>query len=275
MIPLKASESVAILLIGHGTRSEPGREEFLRLASLIQREFSNIPVKPAFLELCGPTLVDAIGQLRGQGKRRLVIAPLLLFAAGHAKRDIPLAVQSAFAEDAEAHLVQTAALECDVHLLELSRLCFERATADFSTLDKTLLLVVGRGNRDELATQKMQEFTACRAEQGGATEVRYAFMAMADPSIREALARAVAEGWPRIVVQPHLLFQGELLEELKRLIEEFMRRHPQHQWRLTSHIAAGIGSGGPVDALLPATMRERIEAALGERSHFASRDGSA
>jgi sirohydrochlorin cobaltochelatase len=275
MIPPGDSDSMAILLVGHGTRSTPGQAEFLTLAGLLQREYSDVPVMPAFLELCAPTIADAIGQLRGQGISRLVVAPLLLFEAGHAKRDIPGAVWSACRDGLEVNLLQAAALECDVHLLKLSRLHFERATEDFSTPGQTLLLLVGRGSRDEPATQKMWEFKACRAEQGGATEVRVAFMAMAAPAIREALTQAASEGWPRIVIQPHLLFQGELLEELKRLVEEFAHRHPRQRWRLVAHLAAGIGSGGDADALLPAAVRTRIAAVMNQCNDIEMDDGRA
>ena len=52
-----------LLLVGHGTRSAEGREQFLGLAESLRQRLKPLPVEPAFLELAQPTIDDAVGKL--------------------------------------------------------------------------------------------------------------------------------------------------------------------------------------------------------------------
>lgn len=253
------NDPTGILLVGHGTRSDAGAAEFLALAQLLTQRFPMLPLAPAYLELRPPTIADAIRQLAAQGVRRILVTPLLLFAAGHAQRDIPSAVQQALIASPEIRAVQTPALE--LSLLDLSQLHYENSRPSASS-SKTLLILVGRGSRDVAATEKMQEFANLLAERTNPSAVRVGFLAMAEPRIRDVLSQAAQEEWDTIVVQPHLLFQGELLEELKRLVIEIANRHPQTQWRLAAHLASNIGSGSPAEQLLVTAVSQLIEVAI-------------
>jgi sirohydrochlorin ferrochelatase len=48
----------------------------------------------------------------------------------------------------------------------------------------------------------------------------------------EAIAN---QGWQRIVVQPHLLFQGELLDQFHAATESAVSRWSNRQWQVASH----------------------------------------
>ncbi|MEE3220587.1 MAG: CbiX/SirB N-terminal domain-containing protein, partial [Planctomycetota bacterium] len=85
---LSAAPNSGLLLVGHGTRSSRGRDELLTTANAVGSRME-IVVEPAFLELTEPTIDDAVTRLADRGVRRMTVMPLLLFAAGHAKRDIP------------------------------------------------------------------------------------------------------------------------------------------------------------------------------------------
>jgi hypothetical protein len=88
------------------------------------------------------------------------------------------------------------------------------------------------------------------------------FLAMAEPRIQSVLTQAKGEAWDTILVQPHLLFQGELLEELKRIVSQIANQHPRTQWRLAAHLAADIGSGGRAERLLVAAVSQQILSAI-------------
>src|SRR5438046_2629155 len=93
-----------VLLVGHGTRSAVGAAQFLALANHLSREFAPLPVEPAFLELRQPDVRAAVEALAGRGISRLIVVPLMLFTAGHVKRDVPQAVQAALLEHDYAQL---------------------------------------------------------------------------------------------------------------------------------------------------------------------------
>src|SRR5262245_58516381 len=97
MVMSTSDPSTGLLLIGHGTRSAAGTRQFLALARSLAETVAPLPVEPAFLELQQPDINAAVTHVVCRGIKRLVTMPLLLFAAGHAKRDIPAQVSEALA----------------------------------------------------------------------------------------------------------------------------------------------------------------------------------
>src|SRR5262245_56819399 len=124
------SPKTGLLLVGHGTRSEVGTAQFLALAKAIRNRVSDeLRVEAAFLELQQPDIEAAVGRLVDQGIDQLVTMPLLLFAAGHAKEDVPGAVAGALArrERSDIRLTQAQHLGRHSAVVELSRLRMEEA----------------------------------------------------------------------------------------------------------------------------------------------------
>src|SRR5437868_9981512 len=143
----------ALLLVGHGTREAAGLDDFAALVAKI-RSATDRPVESCFLELARPTIAEGFARLAERGVRRVTVVPLLLFAAGHAKRDIPAAIAEAAARYPAMTIQQTGALELHERVLALSARRFEEALARAPNVDprQTLLIMVGRGSRDEKAT---------------------------------------------------------------------------------------------------------------------------
>src|SRR5262245_51578729 len=81
-----------VLVVGHGTREPAGIVEFHEVVRRLAERLTPLPVEAGFLELAEPTIAEAVDRLASQGVRTLTVAPVILFAAGHAKRDIPEAV---------------------------------------------------------------------------------------------------------------------------------------------------------------------------------------
>src|SRR5438105_3545533 len=109
-----------LLLICHGTRDPAGIAEFLALAERVRGAAGPRPVEACFLELAEPTIDGGIARLAERGVRRITIVPLLLFAAGHAKRDIPRAVAAAVERFPGMETRPTLPLGCHERLLALS-----------------------------------------------------------------------------------------------------------------------------------------------------------
>ncbi len=126
---------------------------------------------------------------------------------------------------------------CRPQLLALSQRRFDEAVAgrQFTPLE-TLHVMVGRGSTDDTASAEMREFSARRAAAGAAVQALTAFAAMAEPRIEPTLEHAAATGARHIVVQPHLLFAGELLDRVASLTAEAARKHPNVTRSLTRHL---------------------------------------
>ena len=227
-----------LLLVGHGTRDPIGVAEFLETAADVAALVDPRPVEPCFLELNSPTIDVAVARLARRGVRRLTVMPLLLFAADHAKQDIPAAVAAAMANHAPMSIAQAPVLGCHPALVRLSALrCAETiAAAGRVPAESTLLLLVGRGSHDPSATAEMFRFAELRAEQEPVGRVETCFFAMAEPSFADILSRTATFDVRRVVVQPHLLFHGQLLAEIQRQVASMAAAHGDRQWLVSRHL---------------------------------------
>jgi sirohydrochlorin cobaltochelatase len=242
------SESAnGLLIVGHGTRHAGGRAEFLATVAQVSQRLPGVAVQPCFLELAKPTIAAGAEQLARRGARHVAVVPLMLLAAAHVKRDVPAAVAAAAAELAPRYgpirFRPTAHLGLQAELITLSaqrfRQCVEHsvAKADKANTDgETMLLIAGRGSRDPLAADELRRFVQLRCQQTPVAGARACFMAMAEPSLQAALNESARAGWRRVVVQPHLLFRGQVLAQLDQLVRQSQVGCPDGQWLVTRHI---------------------------------------
>jgi sirohydrochlorin cobaltochelatase len=221
-----------VLLVGHGTRDLVGTAQFFELASLLADRLDPVPVEPALLEFQQPTIPQAWDALVSRNAKRLRVAPLLLFAAGHAKQDIPDVLLECQSKTPEITFDQTRPLSRHPAMIELARCRLEkslsRATADSN---RTAVVMVGRGSYDPCAQADMRvlaEVVGYRVDVG---TVVTAFYAMANPRLPIVLDElAASRQFETIVVQPHLLFEGRLYQAILGQTEEARRQHPTIQW---------------------------------------------
>ena len=245
--PKQAGSEQGLLLVGHGTRDVVGQREFLQTAESVAGLLRQIAAEACFLELAEPSIDEAVERLAERGIERLTVMPLLLFAAGHAKRDIPQAVENAIRRtklsdvlrpNANRLFEQISPLECHPQLLELSALRFDEAVAALPAVaaSDTALVMVGRGSRDAEATAAMVEFARRRGEHSPVSRSETCFVAMSEPLLPDCLEQIAAADLNRVVVQPHLLFGGQLQEKVTGIVEGVAKRYLATQWVVTRHL---------------------------------------
>ena len=237
--------SDGLLVVGHGTRNVAGQGEFLQLVELAASRLTNVAVEPCFLELCEPAIPAAIERLVQRGCRRIAAVPLMLLAAGHVRKDIPHAVCEAIAPYSNVELRMTAHLGCRAGLLELSQLrrreCLETlggAAAASSENDwrNSTLLLVSRGSTDLRSREEMYRIARLAAIPGREPAI-VGFYAMVRPSLAAALEMANHRCQQRVIVQPHLLFQGELLQKIRQQVDDWGGGAGSgKQWVVTDHL---------------------------------------
>ncbi len=232
------SAATGILLVGHGTRQEAGLAEFFAVVEQVRQLATDFVVESCFLEIAEPDIASGMQRLLQRGIKRIVVAPVLLFAAGHAKRDIPAAVQKALQDVSGIVVRQAPAIECQPCIVELSVQRFEEACQKWPDIprEETFLLMVGRGNSDPSAIGEMHRFVALQKERSRPGQAGVCFVAMAVPSLEEGLQRAAESGLRRIIVQPHLLFTGQVLQQIEAGIAVQAANHPDRHWAMTSHL---------------------------------------
>jgi sirohydrochlorin cobaltochelatase len=223
--------AMGLLVVGHGTLDDRGREDYWRTVRQVARELPGTVVEGCFLEAATPDIATALEALAKQKLQEVVLVPLLLLAAGHAKRDIPAAAAQAAARTG-IRVRQSAVLGCHPRILALSAERFHSAVGPGYVPAETLWLLVGRGSRDADATAELGHFATSRLALTPVNSSVVAFLAMAHPRIEEVLPQVAAMPYSTVVVQPHLLFPGALLARLQRLVDEQDRSGRRQQWIL-------------------------------------------
>jgi sirohydrochlorin cobaltochelatase len=252
--------STGLLVVGHGTREPEGCHGVWRIAAEVERLAQGTQVELGFLEFVRPRIGEALHHLVDRGVSRVVVAPLFLFAAGHVKRDIPRAVGEALARHSQVawHQAPHVGVSPVIARLSARRLAEALSGCPPRPWDETVVLVVGRGNRDSGALGEMRSLVAVRQRQAPALRIEPCFLAMAGPSLEESLPRLAASDAHRIVVQPHLLLPGKLTRRIAACVERARLEWPHKEWVVT-------GPLGP-DPLLAEALLAQAEPWLAPRS---------
>ncbi len=254
---------IGLLVIGHGTRSAQGVAEFLETVRLAARLLPAAQVQACFLELAQPTIAAGIDTLVQRGARRIIVLPLLLFAAGHVKTDIPAEVERAKAVHPEIDFQLAAHLGCHPHLESLSAQRYAEAVAPHDEVapQDTCWLLVGRGSRDAEALAETRRFAALRQNWTPVGCAQVAYLAMAEPSLEQILPQVASWHFRRVVVQPHLLFHGELLTTLRKAVTSMAAQFPQQQWIMAEHL-------GPATPVAEVVVERFLQAKLAYHAHL-------
>jgi sirohydrochlorin cobaltochelatase len=228
-------EGVGVLVVGHGTADPVGVAETREVTERVARLLPGVPVTLGFLEVCGPTISEAMDVLATAGCREVIAAPLLLFEAGHAKRDVPEAIREA----ARGHGIQVSQadpLGChpDVVALAARRRAEAMASAPGVAPKETTLVVVGRGSSDPTALRQLAMVTeATLPASASFATVLFGFVAAARPTLAEAIELASDPGAPgvrMVMVQPHLLFRGHVEEQVAAAVDAGRAKRPDLGW---------------------------------------------
>jgi sirohydrochlorin cobaltochelatase len=198
----------ALLVVGHGTRDPEGVAGFTELVGLVADRV-DVPVAGGFIELSAPPLGETVADLVQKGQRDLGVVPLMLAAAGHAKGDIPGALQRETERHPGLHYRYGRPLGPHPTLLDLMT---ERIDAVLPVSDRpeATVVLVGRGSSDPDANAEHAKVARLLWEGRGFAGVETAFISLAKPGVPAALDRARLLGAQRIVVAPYFLFAGVL-----------------------------------------------------------------
>jgi sirohydrochlorin ferrochelatase/(2Fe-2S) ferredoxin len=243
-----------VLIIGHGSREPGANAEFEALVAAYRTSRAPLEVAHGYVELATPVVGEALDAL-ARGVDHVIALPLFLFAAGHTKNDVPLALAEARRNHPAVRF--TAAWPIGVHP-SLVELAYDRARPALQRareLAKTAVIVVGRGASDPDANADFYKVVRLFAEGRGLGWVVPSFIGITGPRFDDA-AELVARSRPeRIVVVPYFLFAGRLIDKLRAQVATFGARYPWIPTELAPHL-------GSDDRLLD-LLDERVRDAAG------------
>jgi len=251
---------IGVLVCGHGSRNRLAVEEFASLAHQLQHHLHPVPVEHGYLEFARPILRDGLDALRRRGVGHVLAVPAMLFAAGHAKNDIP-SVLNTYAAETGLRIDYGRELGVDLNMIQAAaariRAALEAADAAALSagrppvpLHDTLLVVVGRGSSDPDANGNVAKVTRMLVEGFGFGWGETLYSGVTFPLVEPGLRQAVKLGHRRLVVFPYFLFSGVLVSRIRAHSERVAADHPELEL-----VPAGYLGDHP---LVLDTFRERV-----------------
>ncbi len=250
------SEKLGVMLCGHGSRDKEAVKEFAVLAGHLKKRLPQYPVEYGYLEFATPIIRTGLDSLKAQGVTRVLAVPGMLFAAGHAKNDIP-SVLNTYAAANDLRIDYGKELGIDPKMMRAAGDRVQQALDKAGTgvpKHETLLLVVGRGASDPDANSNVSKVTRLLWEGFGFGWAETAYSGVTFPLVEPALEHAARLGYRRIIVFPYFLFTGILVDRIYDATDAVAARHPEIEF-----IKAPYLNDHPQ---VIATFEERIEQIL-------------
>lgn len=222
------SDKLGVMLCGHGSRDGDAVKEFAVLAGHLKRRLPQYPVDYGYLEFATPIIRDGLDRLRAAGVTRVLAVPGMLFAAGHAKNDIP-SVLNTYAARNGLRIDYGKDLGIDPRMMRAAadrvQQALDAAPANVAH-HETLLVVVGRGASDPDANSNVSKVTRLLWEGFGFGWAETAYSGVTFPLVEPALEHAAKLGYRRIIVFPYFLFTGILVQRIYDATDAVAARHP-------------------------------------------------
>jgi sirohydrochlorin ferrochelatase len=237
-----------LLLVGHGSRSVEGAAEMLALAGLVGAALPDVAVDAGFLEMTDPPAGPVLDRLAAAGCGRVVVLPLVLLGAGHAKSDVPALVLEARQRHPELHVHFGSPLGVSRDLVGV----LGGALVDAGGSGLPLLLIA-RGTSEPDANGDAHKVTRLLGEWVGSPFVHTAFTGVTGPNVADGLAVFARLGYRRMAVAFWFLCTGVLVERARADIAEFTAA--------TGVEVVDAGYLGPDPRVVPAIV-ERYEEAM-------------
>jgi sirohydrochlorin cobaltochelatase len=219
------------MICGHGSRAQSAVDEFATLAEKLPALLPpDWPVEHGYLEFANPVIRDGLDRLRERGCTRVLAVPGMLFAAMHAKNDIPT-VLNAYAAQHGIEILYGRELGIDPKMIAAAAARIEAAlaTADRAApVDRhgTCLVVIGRGASDPDANGNVAKIGRMLHEGLGTGWLEVGYSGVTFPLVEPCLEHAARLGYRRIVVFPYFLFSGILIDRIRGFTDRVAAAHP-------------------------------------------------
>ncbi len=232
--------SHALLLVGHGSRDPDGQQEFLEFSARVQQAAGDRPVVPCFLELATPTIPQGIARCQEFGYQDIAAVPVLLFAARHNKHDVPAEFDHVRERHSGLRIRYGRHFGITTEIVDSLRSLIQdaarRSTRAQTSLDRTVVLVVGRGSSDPDANSDVCKLSRLLWEGSGLLSVETCFIGITHPRMPAGLLRCLLLQPERIILLPYLLFTGVLVKRIAAMARDFGHAHPEVEVLLTDDI---------------------------------------
>jgi sirohydrochlorin cobaltochelatase len=251
-----------VMICGHGSRSQSAVDEFRVLAEKLPAYLpADFETDYGYLEFANPVIRDGLDRLRAKGCDRILAVPGMLFAAMHAKNDIPT-VLNTYARTHGVEVTYGRELGVDPKMIAAAgdRIRQAVAAADAGQgavpLHETCLVVIGRGASDPDANANVSKIARMLWEGLGFGWCEVGYSGVTFPLVEPCLTHVTRLGYRRVVVFPYFLFSGILIDRIYGFTDQVAAENPGIQFVKAPYL-------GDHPKVLE-TFAERVTEQLGE-----------
>ena len=221
-----------LLMIGHGTRDEDGRQVFLDFVKAYQNFDRSRPVIPCFLELTEPNIEQGVDYCVEQGYTDISALPILLFAARHNKFDVTNELDRTRIKYPQLNFHYGRHFGINPNIISLwQKRLTQLDTSEYNphniSREETVLLFVGRGSSDPDANGDVYKLARILWEGSNYKTVETCFIGITHPRLEEGFRRALFYQPKRIIVLPYFLFMGALMKKIYCISDEHREKYPE------------------------------------------------
>ncbi|HEY0952944.1 sirohydrochlorin chelatase [Nocardioides sp.] len=243
----------ALVALAHGSRDPRSAATIKALVDEVRAMRPDLRVEPAFLELSRPSFGTVVDRLVKAGHDEIVVVPLLLSEAYHAKVDVPSAVAEAVDRHPGLQVRATSVLGLEPRFLEVLDLRMREALRVNRVRELDALVLAAAGSSDPLANQAVARLARVWGTHHR-LPVTAAFASATPPATGEAVRAFRAEGRRHIAVASLFLAPGFLPDRAAELaleagavaVSEPLGAHPELARTVLARYAVGAVELVPV-----------------------------
>lgn len=208
----------AVLYVAHGTRVAAGIREAKAFVERAKKRV-RLPIQEmCFLELAEPTIEQGVAACVAQGATSIVIVPILLLTANHAKQDIPQAIAPLQARFPHVRFSYGKPFGIDRRLI--AQLYERIQQTDVKLTEDSEVLLIGRGSSDAAVLRDFTEIATRLRLFFGIRNVNIAFLYGNGPKFEDYVANLQHNRAKKVFIIPYLLFQGLLRNHIDKTLTE-------------------------------------------------------
>jgi sirohydrochlorin ferrochelatase len=242
----------ALVALAHGSRDPRSAATITALVNEVRALRPDLKIERAFLDLSRPTLDSTIDRLTRKHDE-IVVVPLLLTDAFHAKVDVPSAIAATAARHPDVQIRATPILGLEPRFLEVLDLRMREALKAARARELDALVLAAAGSSDPLANQSVARLARLWGTHHK-LPVTAAFASTAPPATGEAVRAFRKEGRRHIAVASLFLAPGFLPDRAAELafeagavaVSEPLGAHPEIARTVLARYAVGAVELVPV-----------------------------
>lgn len=209
----------ALVALAHGSRDPRSAATVQALCTEVRTMRPDLRIEAAFLDLSKPSFTTVVDKLVRAGYEEIVVVPLLLTEAFHAKVDVPAAVEAAEARHPGLKIRASGILGPETVFLEVLDRRLRTALKEARVRELDALVLAAAGSSDALANQAVARLARLWGSKHKLPTVA-AFASAAPPATGEAVRQFRAEGRRHIAVGSMFLAPGTLPDRAAELALE-------------------------------------------------------